>query len=167
VSPSTLQANELTSDSSRATAVKKVALVFVLALAAFLRLERPGEVQPGIHDNEIINAQIVDELRAGISPEISCQAGEGRQGLYQLLLLAGRGMTYHVPEWYRVPSVVCSLATIVLAYLRPRRPSGPWAGPVAGGRAAGARGACPVGMPCLLPFVPGEWPQQEEAAADL
>lgn len=115
------------------TTAEKVVLVLLLVLAATLRLYRLAEVPPGIHDDEVINAQVADQLRAGAPLSIFYGAGEGREGLYHLLLVASRALTAQVPYWYRLPSVACSLLTVVLVYRLSRRRFGPWTALVATG----------------------------------
>lgn len=102
-------------------------LVTLLLLAVFLRLYRLPEVPPGIHDDEIINAEIAEQLRAGAPLAPFYEAGTGkRETLFYFLLLAGRALTDRVPYWFRLPSVACSLLTIVLVYRFSRRRFGPW-----------------------------------------
>jgi len=115
------------------TLAERVAFLLLLALAAFLRLYRLSEVPPGIHDDEVINAQIADQLRAGTPLSIFYEAGEGREGLYYPLLVFSRALTARVPYWYRLPSVVCSLLTIMLVYQLSRHWFGPWTALVATG----------------------------------
>jgi len=116
-----------------ATTVERAVLILLLALAAFLRLHRLSEVPPGIHDDEIINVQIADQLRAGVPFSIFYEAGEGREGLYHPLLVVSRTLTARVPYWYRLPSVVCSLLTILLVHQLSRRWFGPWVALVTAG----------------------------------
>ncbi len=120
-------------DPTDVTTTERVAFILLLALAAFLRLYGLPEVPPGIHDDEIINAQIADQLRAGTPFSIFYEAGEGREGLYYPLLVFSRTLTAQVPYWYRLPSVVCSLLTILLAYRLSRHWFGPWTALVATG----------------------------------
>jgi len=120
-------------DGTRATAAEKLALIFLLIVAAFLRLYWLSDVPPGIHDDEVINAQIVDRVRMGAPCAIFYTAGEGREGLYHLLLIASRTLTARVPHWYRLPSVGCSMLTVFLVQRLSRRWFGPWAALVAMG----------------------------------
>lgn len=106
---------------------ERVVFILLLLLAAFLRLYRLSEVPPGIHNDEIVNTQIADQLRTGKPFSIFYEAGEGREGLYYPLLVASRALTAQVPHWYRLPSVGCSLLTILLVYQLSRRWFGPWA----------------------------------------
>jgi 4-amino-4-deoxy-L-arabinose transferase-like glycosyltransferase len=115
------------------TTAERVAFILLLALAAFLRLYRLPEVPPGIHDDEIINVQIADQLLAGAPFSVFYEAGEGREGLYHPLLVASRMLTARVPYWYRLPSVVCSLLTILLVHRLSRRCFGLWTALVAAG----------------------------------
>ena len=133
MSESETQGNTFAPYTTKSTVAERVVLALLLALAVFLRLYRLPEAPPGIHDDEVINVQIVDQLRAGAPLSIFYQAGEGREGLYHLLLVAGRALMARVPHWYRLPSVVCSLLTIVLVYRLSRRRFGPWAALVAVG----------------------------------
>jgi hypothetical protein len=105
--------------------------MLLLVLAATFRLYRLAEVPPGIHDDEVINAQVADQLRAGAPLSIFYGVGEGREGLYHLLLVASRALTARVPYWYRLPSVACGLLTILLVYRLSRRRFGPWTALVA------------------------------------
>jgi hypothetical protein len=111
-----------------ACAVERLLIVVLLGLALFLRLYRLPTVPPGIHDDEVINAQIVDRVRAGAPIRIFYTQGEGREGLYHLLLLLSRTITARVPYWYRLPSVVCSMLTLWLAHRLARRMFGPGVG---------------------------------------
>jgi len=115
------------------TTVERVVLIILLALAVFLRLYRLSDVPPGIHDDEVINAQIADALRAGAPLSVFYEEGEGREGLYHPVLVVSRTLTARVPHWYRLPSVVCSLSTILLVYWLSRRCFGPWTALVATG----------------------------------
>ena len=119
--------------TAKPTAAERTVLILLLLLAAFLRLHKLNAVPPGIHDDEIINVQIVDQLRAGAPISVFYEAGEGREGLYHLLLLASRALISQVPYWYRLPSVVCSLLTIVLVYRLARRWFGAWVALVTAG----------------------------------
>jgi 4-amino-4-deoxy-L-arabinose transferase-like glycosyltransferase len=119
--------------TTKASGGERIMLILLLLLAVFLRLYRLNEVPPGIHNDEIINAQIVDELRAGSPVTVFYEAGGGREGFYHLLLLASRTITAAVPYWYRLPSVASSLLTILLVYLLSRRWFGPWTALVAVG----------------------------------
>jgi 4-amino-4-deoxy-L-arabinose transferase-like glycosyltransferase len=128
-----LQGDPFAPYKAKPTTAEWMILVLLLALAAFLRLYRLSDAPPGIHDDEIINAQIADQLRAGAPFSIFYEAGEGREGLYHPLLVASRALTAQVPHWYRLPSVVCGLSTILLVYHLSRRWFGPWAALVAVG----------------------------------
>jgi hypothetical protein len=119
--------------TTNVTIAERVVFILLLMLAAFLRLHRLSEVPPGIHDDEVINAQIADRLRAGMPFSVFYEAGEGREGLYYPLLIASRTLTARVPYWYRLPSVGCSLLTILLIHYLSRRWFGPWAALVATG----------------------------------
>jgi hypothetical protein len=110
---------------------ERISVVLLLCLAVFLRLYRLPSVPPGIHDDEVINAQIVDQVRGGAPPRIFYAQGEGREGFYHLLLLLGRAVTDRVPHWYRLPSVACGLVTLWLAHRLVRRLFGPGVGVVA------------------------------------
>lgn len=113
--------------------MERQALLLLILLAVFLRVYRLVEVPPGIHDDEIINASIADQVRAGRPASVFYEAGEGREGLYHLLLVASRTLTARVPYWYRLPSAGCSLITILLVYRLSRRWFGPWTALVAAG----------------------------------
>jgi len=126
-----------------------VVFILLLALAAFLRLYRLSEVPPGIHDDEVINAQIADQLRTGAPFSIFYEAGEGREGLYHPLLVASRALTARVPYWYRLPSVACSLLTITIVYRLSRRWFGPWAALMAAGGLAVAFWSVHLGREAL------------------
>ncbi len=113
-------------------------LIALLLLATFLRLYRLQRVPPGIHDDEIINANLAERLWAGMPLAPSYEAGRGkREMLFYLLLGAGRALIARVPYWFRLPSVASSLLAIVLVYRFSRRRFGPWVALVAvGGWAA-------------------------------
>ena len=111
---------------ARVTAAERVVFILLLVVAGFLRTYRLFEVPPGIHDDEIINAQIADRVRMGTSGSIFYAVGEGREGLYHPLLVASRALTGRVPYWYRLPSVGCSLVFILLVHRLSRRWFGPW-----------------------------------------
>jgi hypothetical protein len=133
VRKSQAQADHFAPYKTNVAIAERVALILLLTLAAFLRLYRLPEVPPGIHDDEIINAQIADQLLAGAPFSVFYEAGEGREGLYHPLLVASRMLTARVPYWYRLPSVVCSLLTILLVHRLSRRWFGPWTALVAAG----------------------------------
>ncbi len=106
---------------------ERLILIALLMLGTFLRVYRLREVPPGIHNDEIINAEITERLRAGASLAPFYEAGTGkRETLFYFLLLTGRALTNRVPYWYRLPSVLCSLLMIVLVYHLSRRRFGPW-----------------------------------------
>jgi len=115
------------------TIAEQVILVLLLILAAFLRLYRLSEVPPGVHNDEIINIQIADQLRAGAPISVFYETGEGREGLYFLLLAISRTLIGQVPYGYRLPSMVFSLLNITLVYRLSRRWFGPWTALVAVG----------------------------------
>lgn len=109
----------------------------LLALVALtMRVVQLDRVPPGIHDDEVINAQLADRLRTSGGWRIFYPVGEGREGLYYPLLVLGRFLTARVPYWYRLPSVACSLATLLLVHRLVRRRFGCWAAVVALGEMA-------------------------------
>jgi 4-amino-4-deoxy-L-arabinose transferase-like glycosyltransferase len=119
--------------TAKATATERWIIILLLLLAAFLRLHRLADVPPGIHDDEVIDAEIAESLLAGEPPSVFYTAGEGREGLHYVVLAASRLLVARGPYWYRLPSVLWSLLTMLIVYRLSRRMFGPTAALVAAG----------------------------------
>lgn len=119
--------------TNRVTAVERWIVVLLVLLAVFFRLYRLSEVPPGIHDDEVIDAEIAEGLLQGEPLSVFYTAGEGREGLHYVVLAASRLLIARVPHWYRLPSVLWSLLTILLVYRLSRRLFGPTVALVATG----------------------------------
>jgi hypothetical protein len=112
-----------------------LALALILAVGVFLRIYRLDVVPPGVHDDEIINGEIaLTAKQEGL--QLFYPAGWGREGLYHVLLTGSLSLPLPVYWQLRLPSIVCSLATIVLTWLWVRRAFGPWEAATSAGLAA-------------------------------
>jgi 4-amino-4-deoxy-L-arabinose transferase-like glycosyltransferase len=121
---------------SQATRAERAAVVLLLIVAWALRVYGMALVPPGIHDDEVINAQLADALRVGGGWSVFYPVGEGREGLYYPLLVASRILVGRAPWWYRMPAAGLSLLTAALVYRLARRWGGPWVAlPALGGLA--------------------------------
>jgi 4-amino-4-deoxy-L-arabinose transferase-like glycosyltransferase len=105
---------------------ERVTLLVLLLMAALLRLYRLADVPPGLHNDEVINLQIVDQAWQARSWSVYYSLGEGREGLYHPLLALSRALVGQVPLSYRLPSVACGLITLSIVYRLARGWFGPW-----------------------------------------
>lgn len=119
--------------TARTTTTERWIMVLLLLVAAFLRLHRLAEVPPGIHDDEVIDAEIAESLLAGKPLSVFYTAGEGREGLHYVVLAASRLLISQSPYWYRLPSVLWGLLTILIVYRLSRRMFDPAVALVAAG----------------------------------
>jgi 4-amino-4-deoxy-L-arabinose transferase-like glycosyltransferase len=95
--------------------------VVLLLVAAFFRLWNLGAVPPGLHAEELTNAQISDRLLSGQVAIIYDQVSPAREGLYYALLAAvnaliGRGLIL-----WRLPSVWIALLSLAITTQLMRR----------------------------------------------
>jgi 4-amino-4-deoxy-L-arabinose transferase-like glycosyltransferase len=112
-----------------------LALTLILAVGLFLRIYRLDEVPPGVHDDEIINGEIaLMAKQQGF--KLFYPAGWGREGLYHVLLAGSFSLPLPVYWQLRLPSVISSLAAMVLTWLWVRRAFGPWEAATAAGASA-------------------------------
>ncbi len=86
----------------------------LLLLAAFFRLWMLGSAPPGMHAEELVNAQISERLREGDVSVIYDEVEPAREGLYYALLagattIIGRGLIL-----WRLPSVWLSMLALAL-----------------------------------------------------
>lgn len=129
--------NAMPAASSQANGRRKERILLLLAvlvvlLAIFMRVYRLGEVPPGIHYDEILNAEIAERaLREG--PQFFYDTAGGREGLYHLLLTASFALPLPEVWQLRLPSVVFSLAGLFFTYLWVSRAFGRWAALTAAG----------------------------------
>jgi hypothetical protein len=73
-------------------------VIALLILAAGLRVWQIDRVPPGLHHDEVINGQIIEnEIFAG-HPSIFYST-DGREGLFHLTLAALRFVGYNPPGW--------------------------------------------------------------------
>jgi 4-amino-4-deoxy-L-arabinose transferase-like glycosyltransferase len=89
-------------------------VIVLLLLAAFFRLWELGSVPPGMHSEELTNAQISDRVRGGEISVIYDEVQPGREGLYYALLAAtttviGRGLIL-----WRLPSVWMAMLSVAI-----------------------------------------------------
>jgi 4-amino-4-deoxy-L-arabinose transferase-like glycosyltransferase len=95
--------------------------VFLLLIAAFFRTWQLGTTPPGMHAEELVNAQISDRLRDGALSVIYDEVHPAREGLYYGLLalsttLFGRGLIL-----WRLPSVWLSMLSLAITLRLMRR----------------------------------------------
>lgn len=95
--------------------------VILLIVAAFFRLWRLGAAPPGMHAEELINAQISDRLREGDVSVIYDEVEPAREGLYYAILavsttLIGRGLIL-----WRLPSVWIAMLSLAFTARLMRR----------------------------------------------
>lgn len=88
--------------------------VVLLLVAAFFRLWDLGSTPPGMHNEELVNAQISERLRQGDLRVIYDEASPGREGLYYIILavttsVIGRGIIL-----WRLPSVWLTMLSLAV-----------------------------------------------------
>lgn len=87
---------------------------FLLLVAAFFRLWQLGSVPPGMHAEELVNAQISERLREGEVAVIYDAAEPAREGLYYALLAGATTLTGRGLILWRLPSVWLSMLALAL-----------------------------------------------------
>ncbi len=90
--------------------------VLLLLIAAIFRMAKLSTLPPGLHDDEITDVRITEEVRTGAVRVFHELDGEGREGLYHTILAAvtsivGRGLI-----GYHILSVWVGLLTLALVY---------------------------------------------------
>lgn len=123
-------------------------LLLLLAVALFFRLYRLAEVPPGIHYDEIINAEIAAQAQQeGL--QLVYDAGGGREGLYYALVATALRLPLPISWRLRLPAVFCSMLGLLLTFGWVRRSFGPWAAVTATGGMAVALWAVLLGRSVL------------------
>lgn len=103
--------------------------VGLLLLAAVLRMWTLSALPPGLHDEEITDIRVAETVRQGIIEVFyDLGGGEGREGLYHILLAAITSFTGRGLLGYQIVSVWVSLLTLALLYALAARLFGPLAG---------------------------------------
>jgi hypothetical protein len=102
--------------------------VALLLLAAVLRLVHLPDLPPGLSDAEIDNLRIAETVRGGTIETYYNLRGEGREALYQILLVASTTLTGAGMVGYRVVSVSVGMVTLAAVYVLGKRLFGPLAG---------------------------------------
>ncbi|NWG15356.1 MAG: glycosyltransferase family 39 protein [Chloroflexi bacterium] len=106
--------------------------VGLLLLAAVLRMWTLSALPPGLHDEEITDIRVAETARQGIIEVFyDLGGGEGREGLYHILLAAITSVTGTGLLGYQIVSVWVSLLTLALLYALATRLFGPLAGAAA------------------------------------
>ncbi len=97
------------------------AAVSLLLLAAFFRLWQLGSVPPGMRAEELVNAQLSDEMRRGNVSVIYEEAHPAREGLYFALLATSTAITGRGLILWRLPSVWIAMLSLALTVSLIRR----------------------------------------------
>src|SRR5512143_2570902 len=105
----------------RAMRFKKLLPVFMLMmLAAGLRVWQIDQVPPGLHDDEVINGQIVEnEIFAG-HPSIFYST-DGREGLFHLTLAAALRFVGYNPLGWRLAGFAWGMLGLAAIYALSKR----------------------------------------------
>ena len=90
------------------------AAVAVLLVASFFRLWQLGTIPPGMHGEELVNAQISQQILHGNLSVIYDQVQPAREGLYYVLLALSTAITGHGLILWRLPSVWLSMLAIAM-----------------------------------------------------
>ncbi len=88
--------------------------VLLLLGAAFFREWKLGSVPPGMHDEELINAQLSDEMRQGDVSVIYDETEPAREGVYYALLAASTALTGRGLILWRMPSVWLGMLSLAM-----------------------------------------------------
>lgn len=106
--------------------------VLFLLLAAFLRLHDLTDLPPGLHQEEITDIRVAETARQGtIEVFYDLGGGEGREGLYHIVLAAVTSVTGRGLIGYQIFAIWVSLLTLALVYALATRLFGPLAGAAA------------------------------------
>lgn len=88
--------------------------VGLLLLAAFFRLWQLGAIPPGMHAEEIVNAQLSERMREGDVAVIYDEVQPAREGLYYALLALSSALLGHGLILWRLPSVWLALLALAV-----------------------------------------------------
>ncbi len=94
--------------------------VLLLVLAAGLRVWQIDRVPPGLHDDEVINGEIVEDNIFTGHPAIFYNT-DGREGLFHLTLAASMRFIGYSPNGMRFPGLVWGLIGLAAIYALARR----------------------------------------------
>lgn len=95
--------------------------VLLLLTAAFFRTWQLGSVPPGLHAEEIINAQISDQVKMGNIAVIYDEVEPAREVLYYILLAISSAFSDGGTIFWRIPSAWISLLTLAISTQLMRR----------------------------------------------
>ena len=93
----------------------------LLLLAAFFRIWDLGSTPPGMHNEELINAQISERLRQGDLRVIYDEVTPGREGLYYAILAVATAITGRGVILWRLPSVWLTMLSLAVTAQLMRR----------------------------------------------
>jgi len=102
--------------------------VVLLLIAAVFRLHDLATLPPGLSGDEIDNIRIVETVRDGTIETYYNLRGEGRESLYQIVVVAMTTFTGNGLVGYRLASVFASLITLAIVYVLGKRLLGALAG---------------------------------------
>lgn len=102
--------------------------VVLLLLAAILRIWNLPLLPVGLNDGEITDIRVTETARQGTIEVFYDLGGEGREGLYHIVLAVVTGVIGNGQFGYHIFSVWVSLLTLVLVYALVTRLYGPRAG---------------------------------------
>ncbi len=93
-----------------------ISAALLLLVALLLRTYDLDGVPPGVHYDEILNAEMA-ELALRDGPRIFYDSGGGREGLYHLFLAASLSLPLPLAWQLRLPSVMLGMITVVFSGL--------------------------------------------------
>jgi 4-amino-4-deoxy-L-arabinose transferase-like glycosyltransferase len=110
---------ESTAPNARETAIHRLLLLLVLAVGCVLRFYGLGD--PGLHGDEETMAMAVQHILQDGRPILPSGMLYPR-GITELYLMAASASVFGLTEWaMRLPSALCGVALIALAYLAGKR----------------------------------------------
>ncbi len=114
--------------SNRANRIIYALAVIFLLLSATLRLWDLPTLPPGLTDNEIDDIQITEAARQGNPRVFFNLRGEGREGMYHILLASATSLTGGGLVGYRMLSVFAGMLSLAMVYAVGKRLFGSSAG---------------------------------------
>jgi len=107
--------------------------VGLLLLAAFLRMTDLATLPPGLSDNEILNARLVDNVKQGEIVVFYDLGDNGREGIYHVAVALITAFVGEGTIGYRILSVWLSLLSIAMVYTLARHLFNPIVGVLSAG----------------------------------